>query len=260
MYSKTTKFGTKTVFLPNEYSSDDEQSIVTQASWFNRAHYSDEEKMDATQLKLREAMVERINATRSLSRETPKFPRKKSKTQQSSSLLVKKKAPKNAVKMLSPFAHNRKSTNHKRSNFSIVGTTFEDFLTHDHVSALESFNKSMNSHLYPNSSSENQNISSYSTRMELYKKINELRKAKLNLSADRQSISRNQDSKLQEGTYKFRLPNIKKRFTYKLGKPQKSREQSHRSKTSMYTPPQKDSLAKAFERLNKDLEIVPKSS
>ncbi|CAI2386451.1 unnamed protein product [Moneuplotes crassus] len=120
MHSKSTNFGHKNAFFSDKSSSDQEQCAYTQTSCIERPYYSATDGIKISQQKLQEVRSKRIKNSRSLSRETPKFPHKRSKTQQSLSLQVKKKASKSIIKLISPFSKKAKAINHRRTKCSIV--------------------------------------------------------------------------------------------------------------------------------------------
>ncbi|CAI2362059.1 unnamed protein product [Moneuplotes crassus] len=117
-------------------------------------------------IKFKKNLKERVKISRSLSRETPKFPRKslfffvkilfrniflilcldkKRRVKLSLSLLVKKKACRSTPIKLN-LSRNANSTIKGHSRNTGVNASFERFISHDHVSALKEINESLKSY------------------------------------------------------------------------------------------------------------------
>ncbi|CAI2360379.1 unnamed protein product [Moneuplotes crassus] len=137
---------TASTLLLTEISSQNEDKIQ-QRKFYNCTQSRNRKLSDKILIsaKFKINLKERTKIARSLSRETPKFPHPKGKVKLSPSLLVKKKVWRpTPIKLNFPKNVNSNIKGHSRN--TRVNTSFEKFITHDHVSALKEINESLNSY------------------------------------------------------------------------------------------------------------------
>ncbi|CAI2376863.1 unnamed protein product [Moneuplotes crassus] len=90
-------------------------------------------------------VLEKVRVVRSVSRETPKFPRKNKQVKISLSLLVTRKSCRKNISRIA-LSRTMNSTLRSRSREDEANKSFEKFIANDHRSALKAINESLKSY------------------------------------------------------------------------------------------------------------------